>query len=94
MKKHAKMHVLEQQEAQAARQQQAEGQEQEKKEAPVKKKSSPRTLEKIKFQTKKKVKEYKRDIIITDDSRAMKMFCEALKTQRTDIEQAGFSQKS
>ena len=37
-----------------------------------KRKLSPRTLEKIKTVTKKKIIEYKRDIILGDDFKAMK----------------------
>lgn len=86
MKKAAKMHVLEQQESQAARQQQpVEGFDSCRPEAPVvKKKLTPRTQEKIKLQTRKKIREYKRDIIRTDDAKAINMLSEALRSQRVD----------
>lgn len=68
MKKAAKLHVQELQEQALARQ----GIEKvEEKKDGVKKKSSPRTLERIKFHTKKKVLEYKRDILLADDSNSM-----------------------
>lgn len=88
MKKAAKLHVLEQQEAQAARQQQLlEGSDSGRPEPPaVKKKLSPRTLEKIKLQTRKKIREFKRDIIRCDDFKAINMLSEALRCQRVDSE--------
>lgn len=63
MKKAAKMHVLEMQENALARQ----GVEKIEEKKDIKKKSSPRTLEKIRYHTKKKVLEFRKDIILSDD---------------------------
>jgi hypothetical protein len=86
MKKSAKLHVQEVQEAQAARLAQQEGLDSERREPQIKKKSSPRTLDKVKFHTRKKMREFKRDIILNDDATAMRMLGEALRTQRGEGE--------
>lgn len=51
-----------------------------------KKKTSPRTLERIKFHTKKKVLEFKRDILIADDTNSMNLLVNSLKISRDDPE--------
>lgn len=82
MKKAAKLHVQELQEQALAK----AGIEKVDDKKDGKKKTSPRTLDQIKLHTKRKLREFKSDVLRADDIQSMILLNNALKNARNDPE--------